>query len=465
MDTLIIFKFYLLHGLALFAISFAIFFRKLHISRIAIAEVLPYFALFCLLRGAHEWFELYTVMYVHQTAQTLTLETIHTIELGLSMAALAMFCWKMLPLTQWPGVRFLRRGMLLLICLFLIGAAYHFNTLDYFEYLHNVALHMRWIFGLVCGLLASFALADYAYSLSRQGYGKALPFKLVGFALMIYVISIGGLSSEMTPSVIAIRMVCAVLLLAATWFALRVFDEEHDNLIEEALQLSLQNQKLKELGELTSAIAHEIKTPLSSALMSCDILSHQVQHEPESKEKQTTERQLERIRHGLSRAAQISQEVLNYAHQNPLKRDTVVVAEVIKSAISLNHFRLNDFTVETHLAPELRIDGDAGQLEQMLTNLIGNAIDASHTTKYLAIFSYQRKKNAVIEIVDRAGGVTNQVLEKMTQPFFTTKAVGEGTGMGLAICKKIVLQHGGEMKMKNNPHGLTVEVQLPRKRS
>ncbi|MFD2017072.1 ATP-binding protein [Vibrio olivae] len=71
----------------------------------------------------------------------------------------------------------------------------------------------------------------------------------------------------------------------------------------------------------------------------------------------------------------------------------------------------------------------------------------------------------MIEIVDRAGGVTNQVLEKMTQPFFTTKAVGEGTGMGLAICKKIVLQHGGEMKMKNNPHGLTVGVQLPRKRS
>ncbi len=464
---LIIFKFYLFHGLALFAISFAILFRKLQISRIAIAKVLPFLALFCLLRGFHEWFELYTVMYAQQAEPQRWLETIHTIELCASMLALTLFCWHMLPLTRWHLMRRLRQGVLALTAVFFIGAAYHYNALEYFAYLNQVTLHMQWIFGLVCGVLSGIAIIRYGATISRQGYSKALPFTLMGLAVVLYSLSIGGLNTAWGSSIIALRCGFAVVLAVATWSVLRVFDEEHSQLIEEALALSLQNQKLRELGELTSAIAHEIKTPLSSALMSCDILSHQLHLQADEQQRQTSERQLDRIRLGLSRAAEISQEVLNYAHQSNLKRDTVILSDVIRSALSLNQFRLSDFTVETDLDAELTIDGDAGLIEQVLTNIIGNAIDASTNTsdKRISIHSFQAKKNAVIQIADYAGGVSNAILDKMMTPFFTTKAVGEGTGMGLAICKKIVLQHGGEIVINNNPHGLTVEVQLPRKRS
>ena len=467
MDMLIIFKFYLFHGLALFAIAFAILFRKLQISRIAIAKVLPLLALFCLLRGFHEWFELYTVIYAQQAAPERWLATIHTLELCASMLALALFCWHMLPLTRWRLARQLRHGILALTTMFFIGAAYHYNTLNYFAYLDQLTLHMQWIFGLVFGVLTGITIISYGATINRQGYGKALPFTFMGIAVVLYSMSIGGLDTAWDTSIIALRTGLSVVLAIATWYVLRIFDEEHSQLIEEAFVLSLQNQKLKELGELTSAIAHEIKTPLSSALMSCDILSHQLQYQTDPQQKQTSERQLDRIRLGLSRAAQISQEVLNYAHQSNLKRDTVILSDVIRSALSLNQFRLSDFTVKTDLDAELSIDGDAGLIEQVLTNIIGNAIDASANTrdKRISIHAFQAKKNAVIQIADDAGGVSNAILDKMMTPFFTTKAVGDGTGMGLAICKKIVLQHGGEIVIHNNPHGLTVEVQLPRKRS
>ncbi len=485
MDTPLIFEFYLFHGLALFAASFAIFFKKLSISRMPIAQVLPYLALFCLLRGGHEWFELYRVMFTRQTLVMPSLATFQTLELGLSMGALALLGWKLIDLFGGRWVQAVHQALLVLIGLFFGGAAYHFNTLNYLEYLREVNLHMQWLFGLAGGLTAGWALMYYGARFRHQGDGQAWPFVLLGGALTIYTLSIGALridafsldtlttdaltigvfAGAWGADVIVIRTVGALLLLVATYAALRVFDEEYRQLATHARQASLPNQQLAALGELTSAIAHELKTPLSSALMSCDILSRQLQQPAQEADQQTYERQVNRIRQALLRAAHISQEVLNYAHQNNLKRDDVLLSEVITSALSLNYFRLKDFTVETNLDAQLHIQGDAGLIEQVLTNILGNAIDASGADKHISIDSFPNKNNAVIQIADRAGGVPNAQLEKMMQPFFTTKPMGEGTGMGLAICKKIVLQHGGEISVTNNPHGLTVEVQLPRKRS
>ncbi len=73
-----------------------------------------------------------------------------------------------------------------------------------------------------------------------------------------------------------VRMVCALSILCTLWIALRVFDDEKNKQLESHIQLSQQDAKLKELGELTSAVAHEIKTPLSSATMSCDLLEKQL---------------------------------------------------------------------------------------------------------------------------------------------------------------------------------------------
>lgn len=110
-----------------------------------------------------------------------------------------------------------------------------------------------------------------------------------------------------------VRMVCALSILCTLWIALRVFDDEKSKQLESNIQISQQDAKLKELGELTSAVAHEIKTPLSSATMSCDLLEKQL---PDN---EASQRHLARIRQGLERAAEISHEVLNYAHHKPIQ--------------------------------------------------------------------------------------------------------------------------------------------------
>ncbi|GAM70788.1 C4-dicarboxylate transport sensor protein [Vibrio sp. JCM 19236] len=300
-------------------------------------------------------------------------------------------------------------------------------------------------------------MISYASVLEREGHGAALPFKYTGASLVAYGISAGLLTADMGLWVLVLRASCATLILVTLWKALAVFDKERKKQIETALAHSLQDAKLIELGELVSAVAHEIKTPISSAMMSCDLLRHQAPKD------EAVTRQIDRINHGLSRAAEISQEILNYAHQKPVQRKPVNLSEVVNSAFSLNQFRLTDFNVEASLDEELTVLGDEGLLEAVFSNIIGNAIDASVDDKYLHIQTLQSKLKAVVKISDHGSGMSDDVLARATQPFFTTKPKGEGTGMGLALCKQMILQHGGKLLFENNDRGLTVVIELPRK--
>ena len=102
MDMLIIFKLYLLSGLAFFAASFAIFSRNLKNSSIRIAKVLPIFALFGLVHAFHIWTELYFDLYQHEFILTRGIDAFRVFKLGLSFLPLAYFAWRMLPLSMWP---------------------------------------------------------------------------------------------------------------------------------------------------------------------------------------------------------------------------------------------------------------------------------------------------------------------------------------------------------------------------
>lgn len=304
-------------------------------------------------------------------------------------------------------------------------------------------------------------MMSYANILEKEGHGASLPFKLTGLSLVAYGIAAGALTVDLGLWVLIARMVCALSILCTLWIALRVFDDEKNKQLESHIQLSQQDAKLKELGELTSAVAHEIKTPLSSATMSCDLLEKQL---PDN---EATHRQLARIRQGLERAAEISHEVLNYAHHKPIRREVVSLKEVVEHALSLNQYRLEGFIVSTSLDDKLSVRGDAAQLEEVVTNLIGNAIDASQEHKQIYIETYQDKLVATLSISDWGTGMPQDKIAKAKTPFYTTKPRGEGTGMGLAISNQIILQHGGELNLRNSKKsdqvtGLTVEIRLPR---
>ncbi|MGY3572653.1 sensor histidine kinase [Vibrio paucivorans] len=461
MDMLLIFKVYLLYGLAFFAIFFAILFRDLKKSRIAIASALPTLAVFGLIHGFHEWSELYLVLYEEDFPLSTQMQTFKVFKLWFSFIALGAFAWKMLDLTQWRFTKQIKWLSICVVTLFTLSLFYRFDTSAYLVYLNNTANHIRWIFGLGAGALSGFAMISFANILEKEGHGASMPFKLTGLALISYGFSAGVLLTDYGMWVLLLRTACAAAILIALMFALRVFDHERNNQLESSIQQNLQDAKLKELGELTSAVAHEIKTPLSSAMMSCDLLEQRLPLD------ESSQRHLSRIRQGLERSAEISHEVLNYAHHRAIKRDVVPLTTLIESALSLNQFRLEPFQVGLSLDDRLSVIGDAGQLEEVLTNVISNAIDASIQHKQLYIETHQNKLIAIISISDWGIGIDEDKLEQVKTPFYTTKARGEGTGMGLAISNQIIMQHGGTLSLRNTKKsdditGLTVEIRLPR---
>ncbi|MCL9780184.1 HAMP domain-containing histidine kinase [Vibrio sp. S4M6] len=456
MDMLVIFKIYLLYGLMFFAIFFAILFRNLAYSQIRLASALPIFAAFGLIHAIHEWSELYLLIYQHEFFPSPALTLFKLLKLWLSYIVLGIFAWKLVALTSWRYKAWVRTLVIAVLTLFVVNIILRYSDESFTFFVHHTEIQIRLIFSFGASLLAGCALYNYAISLEFDGHGSSIPFKLTGLALITYGVSSGIFTTELGLWVLTLRVFSAAALLVTLWYALRIFDDERDKQLQGALNQSLQDAKLKELGELTSAVAHEIKTPISSAMMSCDLLANQV---PENED---CLRQLDRIRYGLSRAAEISQEVLSYAHHKPLQRKPVYLHAIIESSLSLNQYRLTDFHVDLDVDRDLIILGDEGLLEQVVSNLIANSIDASTSKKYLRVEGHQDKLNATVRVVDHAGGLPISLIDKATQPFFTTKPKGEGTGMGLAIAKQIILQHNGTFTLSNSEGGLTVEIQIPR---
>ncbi|CAM3578669.1 Globin-coupled histidine kinase [Vibrio aerogenes CECT 7868] len=456
MDMLIIFKVYLIYGLACFSIFSSVFFRNLSKSRIHIAGVLPVLAAFGLVHGIHEWSALYLEIFRSESGVFRYIEAFKVVKLWLSFAFLSLFAWKMLNLTSWRYLRWIKGCMMTLLLIFIAGLVLRYDMDASQAYIVSLREQIRWIFALGGGVLSGLAVYSYANILEEEGYGASLPFKLMGLALIGYGCFAGLFSVESGLWVLVCQTFWAICITVTLWYALRVFDRERDSQTEAALHQSLQDAKLKELGELISAVAHEIKTPVSSAMVSCDLLLRQLPDD------EAHRRQINRIMNSLTRAAEISHEVLNYAHHKPVKHERVRLCDIIHAAVHLNQYRLAGFDCMMELDEQLVVYGDAGLLEEVISNFISNAIDASQDDdRRIKISCFRDKLNVVVQVLDYGDGMPQDMIGKATQPFFTTKPRGEGTGMGLSLCKQIILRHGGTLLLRNHPEGFVAEMRLP----
>ena len=109
-----------------------------------------------------------------------------------------------------------------------------------------------------------------------------------------------------------------------------------------------------------------------------------------------------------------------------------------------------------------QVEASPGELNQVWTNLIDNAIDAMDGTGELRVTTYADDRGIVVEIADTGPGMTDEVAAHAFEPFFTTKEVGKGTGLGLDISRRIVVErHGGEITVDSRPGDTVVRVRLP----
>jgi signal transduction histidine kinase len=110
-----------------------------------------------------------------------------------------------------------------------------------------------------------------------------------------------------------------------------------------------------------------------------------------------------------------------------------------------------------------QIDAYAGELNQVWTNLIDNAVDAMDGSGTLRVATRADGNDVVIEIGDTGAGMTPQVADRAFEAFYTTKDVGKGTGLGLDIARRIVVErHGGTITIKSQPGNTTLQVRIPR---
>ncbi len=242
--------------------------------------------------------------------------------------------------------------------------------------------------------------------------------------------------------------------------------ERHEAEAEMARQRELlhQSEKLSALGELLAGVAHELNNPLS-------VLVGQALMLREDAPDQRTMDRAEKIRKAADRCARIVKTFLAMARQEPSKMEAVEINRVIESALDVTAYMLRaaDIEVSLRLTRELPlVTADADQLHQVITNLIvnaQNAMESQEGPRHLRITSSFRRKTdqVVIKVKDSGPGVPADIGTRIFEPLFTTKDVGSGTGMGLAICHRIVEAHGGSIMLeRTQSEGATFTVRLPR---
>ena len=233
---------------------------------------------------------------------------------------------------------------------------------------------------------------------------------------------------------------------------------------EERLELERKiqiNSRLTSIGEMAAGIAHEINNPLTPILGFADMLLKRDLPEDVKDD-------LQIIRDSARRTADVTRRLLLFARQSKPMRTLCNINEVVETTLQLRayHLKTNNIKVITELDLELpQTMADAGQLQQVVLNLIMNAeyaMTQTHGGGNLLIKT--EKKDNIIRVLvkDDGVGISKENMERLFQPFFTTKKVSEGTGLGLSVCHGIVAEHNGRIYAESKVgKGATFIVELP----
>jgi len=232
--------------------------------------------------------------------------------------------------------------------------------------------------------------------------------------------------------------------------------------IQQALK---QSEKLAHMGQLSAGIAHELNNPLGVLIMYTNILLE------ECKETDPNRQDLELIATQAERCKKIVSGLLNFARKNQVRFDDVDIVRLADD--SLNSVVIPN-TISTRVVnkadnPIAQLDYD--QMMQVLTNLNKNAIEAMSDGGNLEIVVEDTPEMVIFRIKDTGHGISEEDMDKLFTPFYTTKEVGKGTGLGLATSYGIVKMHKGKIEVRSNsnkekgPTGTTFSILVPRKPS
>jgi PAS domain S-box-containing protein len=239
---------------------------------------------------------------------------------------------------------------------------------------------------------------------------------------------------------------------------------------EDALQLAQSElahaTRVMTMGELAASIAHEVNQPLGAIVTSAGSCAHWLAAQPPDMEK--ARRALERIVNDGRRAGDVIKRIRALMKRQAPRKSSLDLNDAIREVIALtqHEIRRNDILLDAQLAEGLPpVQGDRVQLQQVLLNLIVNAIEAmsemNERRRQLTIVSCMQGADILrIEVRDSGIGLDPEHATRLFEPFYTTKA--EGIGIGLSISRSIVEAHGGQLSAgPNSPDGAVFRLSLP----
>ncbi len=237
--------------------------------------------------------------------------------------------------------------------------------------------------------------------------------------------------------------------------------EAYENLQKTQQQL-VQSEKLATVGTLAGGIAHEINNPLGAILANTQMLQRKVQDENLLKG-------LSIIEKGAVRCKNIVEKVLRFARQRDRVHTPVNLKTVVEDTMMLLTHQMKYLQVKVDLQDVPPVWGDAGEIEQVLTNLLLNAQHAvtrmheqDGRAPQIELTLFQEGHHVALRVRDNGVGMSAEVRQKAFDPFYTTKEVGQGTGLGLSVSYAILQAHRAEVQVESQEGvGTTFTLHFP----
>jgi two-component system NtrC family sensor kinase len=251
---------------------------------------------------------------------------------------------------------------------------------------------------------------------------------------------------------------------------------ERTRQLDDAQAQLIQSEKMSAIGQLAAGVAHELNNPLGGILgyaqFTLEKLRKNAPDKTTSKEIDSYIRYVSDIELQARRCKTIVQNLLRFSRSSrTVEFNETDINQTLEQTLTFveHQLRISQIELMVDLAPNLpRIQGNSGQLQQVLTNLIINAMHASApgttitvSTRYCPALG-EFSGTVEVAIADHGHGIARENLTKIFEPFFTTKEVGKGTGLGLSVSYGIVKEHGGEIMVESEVgRGSTFTIIIP----
>jgi len=215
-------------------------------------------------------------------------------------------------------------------------------------------------------------------------------------------------------------------------------------------------ERLATIAQVATSIGHELRNPLAVIESSAFLLRQRIG--PEDPSQPSLGKHIDRIARETKQATKTIADLLDLASNRPPRRLRTSLNVVVRAALEVAQLP-PAVTVETSVPPELYAELDANQIQHIITNLVINASQAMGGAGRIQIEAGMVEGGLCLRVQDEGPGVPKEIWPRLFEPLFTTKA--KGTGLGLALCRRIMDAHGGTIRLEPTSTGASFVISIP----